>query len=283
MRDDLVAIDIHTHPQVPEMQRAVGARIKQMEQYFGRSREAVSFAEMAEMYQEHHMMAVILNSDDETVSGIPPAPNDLLTDAANRYPDTFIPFCAIDPWKGQSAVEELRRCADLGARGVGELNGGRQLFCPSDRRFYPLWETAVELGLVLLFHTGMMGAGARTPGGMGYKLKFTNPLQLDEVAADFPELKIISAHPGWPFQQEQLAMVRHKTNVYMDISGWAPKYLAPEVIHYVNTMISDQVLFGTDWPALTVDRFFTEFDRIELRPGIRHKVLRDNARALLGI
>lgn len=282
---DLVAVDVHTHPQTEEFLAAMGGHRAQMAKHFGTERAPVSFAAQADLYRERRMMAVILNSDSETTSGIPGAPNDLLGKAQADHPDVFIAFAGIDPWKGQAAVAEIRRChAEFGIRGVGELNPARQKFLPNDRRFYPIWETCAELGLVVLFHSGFPGAGAGSPGGMGYKLDHARPVPyIDDVAADFPELKIISAHPGWPWYLENLAMVWHKSNVYLDLSGWGPKYLPPEVVHYANTLIQDRVLFGTDWPALDVDRTFEQFSGLDLKPAVRPKILRDNAVRLFGL
>ena len=279
----LTAIDFHTHPQTEEMLRAKGRRAEQMGRYFGRERRVVSFDVMAEMYRSRRMAAIILNSDDETTSGNPPASNDSLASAARQYPDVFVAFAGIDPWKGAAAIREIARCADeLGVRGIGELNPGRQQFHPNDPRFYPIWEQCQKRGLIVLFHTGFMGAGAGTPGGMGYKLKYTRPIPgIDDVAADFPELQIVAAHPAWPWQAEALAVARHKSNVWIDLSGWAPKYFPPELVHYANSLITDRVLFGTDWPAIDVDRYLREFGELPLQPEVRPKILVENARRLL--
>lgn len=283
--DDLVAIDVHTHPQTEEFLAAMGARRQQMASHFKRERPVVSFAEQADAYRDRRMMAVIVNSDSETTSGIPGAPNDLIGRAQTDHPDVFLAFAGIDPWKGRVAVEEIRRChGEFGIRGVGELNPSRQKFLPNDRRFYPIWETCAELGLVVMFHTGFPGAGAGTPGGGGYRLENARPVPyIDDVAADFPELRIISAHPGWPWHLENLAMVWHKSNVYLDLSGWAPRYLPPEVVRYADTLISDRVLFGSDWPVLGVERWMTEFEELELKPASRQKILLDNARRLFDL
>ena len=282
---ELKAIDIHTHPQTEEMIRATGARAEQMARYFGRESKPISFQEMADRYRDKQMMAVLLNSDDETTSGVKAAPNDHLAEAARQHPDVFIAFGGIDPWKGKAALEEIKRChEELGMRGIGELNPGRQHFHPHHKRFYPLWEEAAKRNMILLFHTGMLGAGAGTPGGMGFKFKYTKPIPgLDDVAADFPELKIIGAHPSWPWQEESLAIARHKTNFYIDMSGWAPKYFPASLVQYANSIIQDRVLFGTDWPAITVERWLREFEELPFKPEVRQKILLDNARKLLGI
>jgi predicted TIM-barrel fold metal-dependent hydrolase len=282
---DLVAIDVHTHPQTEEFLAAMGARRTQMASHFKHDRPVVSFAEQADMYRQRKMMAAIVNSDSETTSGIKGAPNDLLGQAQSDHPDVFLAFAGIDPWKGEAAIEEIRRCkAEYDVVGVGELNAARQKFLPNDRRFYPIWETCAELGLVVMFHTGFPGAGAGTRGGGGYRLENARPVPyLDDVAADFPELSIISAHPGWPWHLENLAMAWHKANVYVDLSGWGPKYLPPEVVRYASSLIADRVLFGTDWPVLTVDRWFEQFDTLDIKPESRQKILLDNALRLFGL
>ena len=193
--------------------------------YFGRELEPVSLDELADAYRARDMMAVLLATDDSTTSGLPPVPNEHVAAAVRKHPDVFMAFGGIDPWKGRLAIDEARRCREvLGCKGL-KFNPGRQHFFPNDPRFGPLWQTAADLGLVCLFHTGLMGNGAGVRGGLGFKLKYTAPIPyLDDIAADFPDLTLISAHPGWPWQEEQLAMARHKGNVYIDLSGWAPKY-----------------------------------------------------------
>jgi uncharacterized protein len=285
VNDDIVAIDIHTHPQTEEFLAAMGARRRQMGEHFGSERVAVPFEQQAEMYRERRMMAVLCNSDDESVSGVPGAPNDLIGEAARRHPDVFVPFAGIDPWKGRAAIEEIRRCHDLfGIRGVGELNPARQRFLPNDRRHYPIWEACAELGIPVMFHMGFAGAGAGKPGGMGIKLDAVRAIPyLDDLAADIPELDVIHAHPGWPFHHEALASCWHKSNFWIDLSGFAPRYFPDEVVRYANSLVQDRVLFGTDWPVIGVDRWMTEFEALGMKPEVRRKVLLDNARRLLGI
>ena len=280
-----IAVDAHVHPQTEEFLAAMGARRKQMGSHFGKERVAVSFDELADRYRERRMMAVIVNSDDETRSGIPPAPNALLGKAMADHPDVFLAFCGIDPWKGPAALEEVRRAhGEFGALGVGELNPARQRFYANDPQFDPLWELCAELGLVVMFHCGFPGAGAGTPGGMGYELDYARPIPyLDSVAARFPELRIIAAHPGWPWHLENLAACWHKSNYYIDLSGWAPKYLAPETIRYANSLITSRVLFGSDWPVLDPDRWIAEFDELGFKPASRQRILLENAVELFGL
>jgi hypothetical protein len=134
-----------------------------------------------------------------------------------------------------------------------------------------------------MFHMGFPGAGAGRPGGMGYKLDHVRPIHLDSMAADFPELNVISAHPGWPFHHENLAACWHKANYWIDLSGFAPRYFPQEVVHYANSLIQDRVLFGTDWPVIPVERWLTEFAELDIKPGVREKIMLENARRLLAL
>ena len=280
---DIVAIDAHVHLSDERALAARPQRSEQMARYFKRERRVVPVEEMADLYRARHMMAVIMNSTDITVTGQEPVPNDHIADVVARHPDVFLGFGVVDPAQGKLAQREIRRCKDLGLAGIGELHPARQHFYPNDREIYPLWETAAEVGLPVLFHGGYAAAGSGAPGGMGVKLKYANPIHLDDVAADFPELTIICAHPSWPWESEALAVALHKPNVYIDLSGWAPKYMSAEMRSYVNSRVQDKSLFGSDWPVLDVDRWLTEFDALGFKPEVRDKVLLQNAKKVFGL
>jgi len=277
---EVKAIDVHVHMSDEASIKARGERAQQMARYFGRERKPVSFEEMADQYRARNMMAIIMNTTDQTITGLTPVPNSHVAEAVKRHPDVFMGFGVIDPWQGKVALDEIRRIKDLGLHGVGELNPARQQFFPNDTRFYPLWEEVQKLGLPILFHTGMAGAGAGTPGGMGFKLKYTQPIHLDDVAADFPELQIIGAHPSWPWQAESLAIARHKLNFFIDLSGWAPKYFPRELVQQANSILQDKILFGSDWPSMGVERWLEEFGQMEIKPEVRQKIMLDNAKKL---
>ena len=279
--DDLVAIDVHVHPMSPEARPVFGGELDAMARYFGREIAPVSMDDLADQYRARRMMAVLLAMDTSTVSGRPPVPNDHIAAAVRVHPDVFIGFAGVDPWKGRLAVDEARRAREvLGLRGL-KLHPGLQKFAPNDERFYPLWAAAADLGLACLFHSGTMGTGAGLPGGDGYKLKYVNPMLVDDVAADFPSLEIILAHPSWPWQAEQLAIARHKANVHIDLSGWSPKYFPAELVEQMNGPLQDKCLFGSDWPFLTPERWLSDFAALTVKDAVRPKVLRENARRLL--
>ena len=284
---NLTAIDVHVHIhdararalQGPEAQR----RFEEKARYFKRQATHVSVDEQADQYRERAMMAVLMNSTDESITGLTPVPNDFVAETVQRYPDVFMGMGAIDPWQGELARREIRRIKELGLHGIGELNPARQHFYPNDRRFYPLWEEAQAQGLPILFHSGYAAAGSGTPGGGGVKLKYCQPMLLDDVAADFPDLTIICAHPSWPWTAESLAIARHKPNFYIDLSGWAPKYFPEELITQVNSVIPHKALFGSDAPSLPLDRWLTEFEHLPLKPEVRPKILLENAKRVFGL
>ena len=136
----------------------------------------------------------------------------------------------MDPHKGDRAIVEIERAVrELGLSGA-KFHPGVQAFYPNDPRFAPLFQKISELGIPALFHTGTNGLGAGMPGGGGIKLDHTRPIYLDSLAADFPNLTIIGAHPSWPWEQEMIAILQHKPNVYNDLSGWSPKYIPPALL-----------------------------------------------------
>src|SRR5437660_11963846 len=190
-------------------------------------------------------------------------------------------FGSVDP-HSERAPDELKRCGDLGLKGL-KFHPTMQQFHPDDERFYPLWERAQELGLVCLFHTGTCGIGAGTPGASGTKIRYSHPGFLDSVGADFPQLTLIAAPFGWHCSQPSLASALHMSNVYIELSGWAPKYLPAEVRREIGKRLSRQTLFGSDYPFISLDRWFEEFGELGLTPVAEQAILGGNASRLLGL
>lgn len=276
------AIDVHVHIRTGERRLQQEAHYQAATQYFKTSLVQNTPEQTAAYYQSMDVRAVIFDVDAETQTGLKIS-NAEIVQWVERFPQTFIGFGSVDPWKGKAAVREAEWCADHGLRGL-KFQPASQAFFPNDRRFYPLWEKAQDLGLICLFHTGTTGIGAGSPGGNGIKLKYGQPIPyLDDVAADFPGLKIIAAHPSWPWQSEMLAVARHKSNVYIDLSGWAPKYFSPELIQYVNNLIKDRTLFGSDYPLFSPERWFQEFAQLPIKDEVRPLILKENACKLLGL
>ena len=249
--------------------------------YFRGGPPPATTEEMADYYQKLDMFGVLFAIDAETATGRPPVPNEYFADCVKRWPDTFTAFGNVDPWKGRAAVREAARVKDLGLKGL-KFHPSTQQFYPNDQRFYPLWAKAQELGLIVLFHSGTTGVGAGRPGGGGIKLGYARPVPyMDDVAADFPSLNIVLAHPAWPWQEEQLAMLVHKPNVYMDLSGWSPKYFSPLLVQYAKTLVQDKVMFGSDYPVISPERWLTDFDALGFDEAVKQKVLIENAKRVL--
>lgn len=195
----------------------------------------------------------------------------------------LIPFASVDPARGREAVAAARRLVtDHGVRGF-KFHPSLQAFNPSDTAHFALYEAIAELGVPAVFHTGQTGIGAGLPGGAGIRLSNSNPMLLDEVAAEFPQLTIIMAHPSVPWQDEALAIATHKSNVYIDLSGWSPKYFSPNLVRHANSLLQDKVLFGSDFPVITPQRWLSDFERLDMKPEVRPKILRDNAIRVLGL
>ena len=276
------AIDVHVHVPAPSDHASTKEK-ENMAGYFGAGPMPHSAEEMYEKYKALDIFAVIFDIDAETTSGQPYVGNDYVASVVQKYPDQFIGFASVDPWKGALAIQELERSVkELGLRGL-KLHPTTQAFMPNDPRFYPLWQKASDLHIPVLFHTGQTGVGSGTPGGGGYKLKYAHPLLLDDVAADFPELTIIMAHPAVPWQEEQLAVALHKGNVFIDLSGWSPKYFRPILIQYIGSILKDKVLFGSDYPVLQPDRWLQDFENLGLKEEVQQKILLENAKKLFGL
>jgi predicted TIM-barrel fold metal-dependent hydrolase len=121
------------------------------------------------------------------------------------------------------------------------------------------------------------------PGGGGIRLKYGNPMCIDDVAVDFPEMPIILAHPSFPWQDEAISICLHKPTVYIDLSGWSPKYFSPTLVQYANTLLKHKVLFGSDYPLITPDRWLSDFAKVAMKDDVRPLVLKDNAMRLFGL
>ncbi|MBB6345549.1 amidohydrolase family protein [Nonomuraea muscovyensis] len=284
--DDLVAIDVHAHVEIardghgslsPELLGASEAYFK------SQAHGQPTIDEMAAYYRERKMAAVVFTVDAEHATGHRRIANEEVAAGCAEHPDVLIPFSSVDPWKGRAGVREARRLVEeYGVRGF-KFHPSIQDCAPNDRMAYPLYEVIEELGAVALFHTGQTGIGAGVPGGGGIRLKHSNPMLVDDVAVDFPHLKIILAHPSFPWQDEALAVATHKPTVHIDLSGWSPKYFPPSLVRYSNTLLKEKVLFGSDYPVITPDRWLADFDRLDIKPEVRPKILKDNAARLLGL
>jgi len=278
------AIDTHVHIQVDDSGH-YGASDEQreaMDRYFGSGEPARSVDETAAYYRERDMIAVVFTVDATTNSGHAPNSIDDIVAGAARNPDALIAYGSVDPLQGAAALDELHRQIGLGVRGF-KFHPTLQGFDPSDAAFDPLFSAIEEAGLPVVVHTGQTGVGAGVPGGLGLRLSLSNPMLLDDVAARHPALQIVMAHPSVPWQDEAISIATHKANVWIDLSGWSPKYFSPSLVRATRTYLKHKMLFGSDFPALTPDRWMRDFAALELPEDVVRLVLKDNAVRLLGL
>lgn len=275
----LVAFDVHVHL---EHEGALTAADEQAQKYFGAGAAARDWTVLADYYRSRRIGCVVFTVD-EKLTGRPKVTNERVVEFAAKNADIALAFASIDPTRGADAVREARELVKDGRiRGL-KLHPPIQQFAPNDPVAYPLYEVFAEARLPVLFHSGHSGIGTGMPGGGGIRLKFGNPMLIDDVAVDFPDMPIIIAHPSFPWQDEALSVCLHKPQVYIDLSGWSPKYFPPNLIQYANTLLKHKVLFGSDYPMLTPDRWLADFEKIAIRDEVRPLILKDNAVRLFGL
>jgi predicted TIM-barrel fold metal-dependent hydrolase len=282
----IVAIDTHVHVEQDSHgcfaidQELLDASAR----YFKADEERTPTVEhLADYYRSRHMAAVVFTVDATIGLGHPGLSSEEIGDAAAAHADVLVPFGSVDPLAGEAAVRRARSLVENhGIKGF-KFHPTLQAFEPNDLAYYPLWAAIEELGVPALFHTGQTGIGAGLPGGRGMKLRFSNPMLLDDVAADFPHLTVILAHPSVPWQDEAISMATHKVNVHIDLSGWSPKYFPAPLVRAINGLLSHKVLFGSDYPVLTPDRWLADFEKLDIKPEVRPLVIKENAVALLGL
>ena len=274
----LVAFDVHVHLEhtgdATEVDRKAASYFKG-----GADRDPEAMAQ----YYRSRKMAFIVFTVDETLSGVPRRSNDEVVAFAAAHPDIAIPFASINPSRGADGVREARRLVDAGLVKGLKLHPPIMEFSPNDRAAYPLYEVFAEARLPVVFHTGHSGIGTGMRGGGGIRLKYGDPMPIDDVAVDFPDLPIVMAHPSFPWQDEAISICLHKPQVYIDLSGWSPKYFSPTLIQYANTLLKEKVMFGSDYPMLTPDRWIADFEKAAFRDDVRPLILKENALRIFGI
>lgn len=277
--DQLVAIDTHVHM---EPMLSGNAAEQAAKKYFGDSGASHDRDAMAEYYRSRNIGCVIF-SVDESLTGRPQVPNSEVIEFASKHSDFMLAFASVNPMRGQDAITEARSLIRAGGVAGFKLHPPLMEFAPNDRRAYPFYEVMAEHKLPVIFHTGHSGIGTGMPGGGGVRLKYGNPMDIDDVAVDFPGMKIILAHPSFPWQDEAISVCLHKPDVYIDLSGWSPKYFPPQLIQYANTLLKHKVMFGSDYPLITPDRWMADFEKIAIKDEVRPLILKENAMRLFGL
>jgi uncharacterized protein len=277
--DNLVAIDTHVHIEPDPTGNAAEEAARK---YFGNTGVSYGRKELAEYYRSRNIGCVVF-SVDERLTGRPQVSNDEVVAFAAENSDIVMAFASVDPMRGPEAVKEARRLIATGGIRGFKLHPPLQQFHANDKAAYPFYEVVAAAKLPVIFHTGHSGIGTGMPGGGGVRLKYGHPMDIDDVAVDFPDMPIIMAHPSFPWQDEAISVCLHKPQVYIDLSGWSPKYFSPILIQYANTLLKKKMLFGSDYPLITPDRWMTDFAAIAIRDEVRPLILKENAARLFSL
>ncbi|MBN1571759.1 MAG: amidohydrolase [Deltaproteobacteria bacterium] len=221
--------------------------------------------------------AVIVAADYTTASGVIAVTNEDVSRLAKEHPDRFIPFAGVDPSKGRAAVDELTRAVEeLGCVGL-KLVPPMQLFNFADPRFNPLWERALELGIIVWTHTAHQ---LSTPGS---DARLGHPMLIEPVALRYPKLKIVMGHCGFPWHWEAWSVAVRHPNVYIDISAYPNLYDYLPWEAYLRFNAEGKVLFASDNPLKGFKETLDALDAVNISDEFKTKIKGENARALLGI
>ena len=283
----ITAIDIHTHVEADD-DHHTSLDTELLDASAGYFRAPVprtpTVDDLAAYYRERNMAAVIFTVDATTaLGGHPPVSSEMIAEKAAEHNDVLIPFGSVDPRNPAEAVARIKDLAlNYGVKGM-KFHPSLQGFNPSLEMYYPIYEACADLSLVTLFHTGQTGIGAGLPGGRGIKLRYSDPMLLDDVAADFPELTTILAHPSVPWADASISIATHKSNVFIDLSGWSPKYFPPQLTRAIGSLLKTKALFGSDFPLITPERWMNDFEKLGIKEEAVPLIMKDNAVKVLGL
>ncbi|TMA12316.1 MAG: amidohydrolase [Deltaproteobacteria bacterium] len=277
-------VDLHCYPNTEPWIKSQGPYVEALAKYWNRSWTAKTEAEVVAEFKKVGVKAVLVAFDIETVTGTPPCSNDYVAKMRDDNPDVILQaWAAVDPFKDKAAIEEAKRAIKQ-LRMLGfHFHPIMGHFSVDDRRLYPLWETINELQVPVMVDVGTTGMGAGMPGGLGAILRHAHPAAIDRLAADFPDLSIVAAHPGWPWTEEMIAVALHKGNVSWELSGWSPKYFPDALKRDIKGRLKDKIMFGSDYPSIAYDRLFREWQELGYSDELMEKIFHGNAERILGL
>jgi hypothetical protein len=277
-------IDLHCYPNTEPWIRCQGPYVDALAKYWKRAWTWKAEDEVVREFAEAGVEAVLVALDLETTIGTPPCSNEYVHGMWRRHPERIIQaWAAVDPFKGEVALQQARTAIkDLGMLGL-HFHPIMGHYAVNDRRLYPLFELIDGLKAPVMIDVGTTGMGAGMPGGLGAKIRHAHPSAIDELAADFPGLTIVAAHPGWPWVDETTAVVLHKGNVYWELSGWAPKYFPPQLKADIRGRLRDKIMFGSDYPSIPYARLFREWAELGYDDAVMEQIYHGNAERVLGL
>ncbi len=279
-----MSFDIHVHPWTRDFMKKNGPIMKACDFFrIDVGKLPASTDQLLEEMEEAGVeRAVILGQDTHATKN--PAfrsytlRNDYIAATAAKSRDRLVPFAGVDPNAGAEALKELKRAVTkLGMRGLKVHSSANSVYINDRRVMFPIYEYCQDAKVPVLFHTGTTGLG-------DCEIKYSKTELIDEVCQRFPDLKVVMAHFGWPWPDVAIAIALRNPNVFIDVSGWKPKYIPRTILPYLNGILRDRFLFGTDYPMLRPKEWMDDFRASlepKLKPGTAEKLLSGNAKRLL--
>jgi uncharacterized protein len=275
-------IDLHCYPNTEPWIKSQGPYVEALAKYWNRAWTAKSEPDVIEELKKFAVEAVLVAFDIESVTGSPPCTNQYVAAMRDRNRGVILQaWAAVDPLKGDAAIAEAKK-AILELRMLGfHFHPIMGHFSVDDRKLYPLWEAIDELKAPVMIDVGTTGMGAGMPGGLGAVIRHAHPAAIDQLAADFPNLNIVAAHPGWPRNEEMIAVALHKGNVSWELSGWAPKYFSESLKRDIKGRLKDKIMFGSDYPSIPYERILKEWNELGYSDELLEKIFHGNAERIL--
>jgi predicted TIM-barrel fold metal-dependent hydrolase len=274
-----MVVDVHVHPPTEEFVKTLGPLFEPTIKYFRSDFKIKNFKEFAEDLRSQGITKAFLLPLTSSIEGLGRITNEHIAGICNSDPDLFIGFASFD-LKGDYVSELKYAINNLGLKGI-KIHPQLQLIRPDDEKISKVFEIADENKLPVVIHTGITGIGAGVKGGGGLPLELGKPIYIDNLAIKYPNVNFIIAHFGWPWYEEALAVAYHKGNVFIDISGWSPKYIPQIVIKYMDSLLQDKFLFGSDYPMLKPSRILNELKTLNLKDETLNKILYENAKKII--
>lgn len=275
------AIDVHVHPSTRGLDTHAC-------NYFRRDLGDVPQTPegFADLYAQHDVKALLIGWHPSTVHEGARNTNDHVIELASNFPKSFAGVLASLDTSAADLAAVARYAEELvrNPKVVGfKFHPPDQGFYPSDKKLYDIWEILQAGGKPVMFHIGFTVLGANTDGGSGIALDYGRPIHLDTLARDFPRMKIVAAHPGWPWEQELIGVVTHKKNLYVDTSGYLAEQLPEIFLRAIAGRLQDKALFGTDFPYVDLEVALNSFDKMNFKDSVKNKILIDNAKTLFNL
>jgi predicted TIM-barrel fold metal-dependent hydrolase len=276
-------IDLHCYPNTQKWIDCQGPYVEALADYWKRDWSAKSEEDVIKDFKNGEVEAVLVALDLSTTINTPPCDNDYVAAMRDRHDCIIQAWAAVEPSLGQIAIDEARHAInDLKMIGF-HFHPIMQHFAVNDRKYYPLFEEISAMKVPIMVDVGMTGMGAGVPGGLGAKTRDAHPAHIDELAADFPDLTIIMAHPGYPWIDETTVVALHKANVYWEMSGWGPKYLPAQIIRDMRTRLKDKMMFGSDYPSIPYDKLHQQWAGVGFSDEVLEAFYHGNAERVLGL